>query len=126
MGTDIDHVESTAWPRSTISKARFQRKPWVQKSALALSKTAMRSTSLLSDHIVVADETSWPALLFILKCLMERIIELEKTEDPTTTTSRASSLMRRFDSDGDDFRFHHYFDIICGAGVGGLRNLIVL
>ena len=119
MGTDIDHVEDTAYPRSTISKARFQRKPWVQKSALALSKTATRSTLLLSDHIIVADETSWPDLLFILNRLMERIIELEKEEDPTTTTSRASSLMRRFESDGDDFRFHHYFDIICGAGVGG-------
>jgi hypothetical protein len=50
---------------------------------------------------------------------MEHIIELEKAEDSTTTTSRASPLMRRFESDGDDFRFHHYFDIICGAGVGG-------
>jgi hypothetical protein len=43
MAADTDHPESTACPRSTISKARFQRKPWTQKLALALSKT-MRLT----------------------------------------------------------------------------------
>jgi hypothetical protein len=117
--TDTDHSDSTACPRSTISKARFQRKPWTQKLALALSETAMRCLPLFSDRVVVVDETSWPACLFILNHLIRRIIELEKTEDSTTTTSRASPLMRRFDSDGDDFRLHHYFDIICGAGIGG-------
>ncbi|THY62751.1 hypothetical protein D6C97_03152 [Aureobasidium pullulans] len=72
-----------------------------------------------SDSVIVADETSWPACIFVLECLLKKIIEIEKQEDSLTTTSKASPLMRVFKTDNDDFRLHHYFDLICGAGIGG-------
>jgi hypothetical protein len=72
-----------------------------------------------ADLITVADETSWPACLFVLKHLMKHIIEIEKEEDPSIMTSKASPHMETFTGDSDDFRFHHYFDLVCGAGVGG-------
>jgi hypothetical protein len=69
--------------------------------------------------IIVADEISWPACSFILKHLMEHIIEIEKEEDPFIRTSKASPHMEAFTGNNDDFRFHHYFDLVCGAGIGG-------
>jgi len=75
--------------------------------------------SVLADLIIVADEVSWPACLFILKYLMQKIIEIEKQEDRSIMTSKASPHMETFTGDKDDFKFHHYFDLVCGADVGG-------
>jgi hypothetical protein len=49
---------------------------------------------------------------------MRHIIKVEKEHDPAITTSKASPHLETF-TGSDDFRFHHYFDLICGAGVGG-------
>lgn len=73
----------------------------------------------LIDLMIVADETSWPACLFILKILMQQIIKLEKQEDSQIITSKATPHYMTFTGDSDDFRFHHYFDLICGTREGG-------
>jgi len=90
--------------RSSVRRARLQRAPWNEKLTLVL----------------IADERTWPACLFILKHLMRLIIKVEKEDDPAIMTSKASPHMETYKGDIDDFRFHHYFDIVCGAGVGGL------
>jgi hypothetical protein len=73
---------------------------------------------------MAADEESWPAWLFILKLLLEKIIELEKQQDPQIITSKASPHLKTF-TGASDFRFHHYFDLVCGAGVGGYVSMVV-
>ncbi|TIA05945.1 hypothetical protein D6C81_10160 [Aureobasidium pullulans] len=98
-----DHGRKSTHPRSDISQARFRRTPWAEKRALVLT----------------ADETTWSACLFILDLLMKQIIKLEKQEDHRTATSKASPLMKSFTSDNDDFRFHHYFDLVGGTSTGG-------
>jgi hypothetical protein len=50
---------------------------------------------------------------------MTCITGVEKEDDPAIMTSKASPHIETFTDDSDDFRFHHYFDLICGAGVGG-------
>lgn len=106
--------------RSSMSQACFARTPWDVKNALVLSTFTLVELDLLySDLMVVADETSWPACLFLLKILMKQIIKLEKQEDSQIMTSEASLHLMTFTGDNDDFRFHHYFDLICGAREGG-------
>jgi len=78
-----------------------------------------RISPVFADLTVVADEVSWPACSFVLKYLMKKIIEIEKQEDHSIITSKASPHMETYTGDKDDFRFHHYFDLVCGAGVGG-------
>ncbi|THV89467.1 hypothetical protein D6D27_06452 [Aureobasidium pullulans] len=104
-----DHGRKSTHPRSDVSQARFRRTPWAEKRALVLT----------------ADETTWPACLFILDLLMKQIIKLEKQEDHRTTTSKASPLMKSFTSDNDDFRFHHYFDLVGGTSTGGLLAIML-
>ncbi|KAG9848048.1 hypothetical protein KCU98_g5418, partial [Aureobasidium melanogenum] len=87
-----------------MSQACFGRAPWNGKNALVL----------------IANETSWPACLFVLKILIKQIIKLEKQEDPQIMTSKASPHLKTFTGDSDDFRFHHYLDLVCGVSTGGI------
>ncbi|TIA28952.1 hypothetical protein D6C79_10091 [Aureobasidium pullulans] len=109
MATKSDHGDHSTCPRSSISQARFQRKPWDEKMTLVL----------------IADETSWPACLFVLDLLMKQIIKLEKQEDHDIMTSKASPIMRIFKADKDDFRYHDYFDLVCGTSTGGLIAIML-
>lgn len=94
--------------------------------ALVLSRyTRFSSNRVSSNLFIAADEISWPACLFILKLLLKQIIRLEKQEDSRTMTSNASPHLKTFTGDRDDFRLHHYFDFICGAGVGGYVLMII-
>jgi len=120
LGMDVksDHDDNPT--RSSMSQACFRRAPWNEKMALVLSTCQpFRSNVVFLTSSIAADETSWPACLFILKLLLKQIIKLEKQEDSRIMTSKASPHLKTFIGDNDDFRFHHYFDFICGAGVGG-------
>lgn len=109
-----------------MSQACFGRAPWDGKNALVLSMLTLIELDILySDLMVVADETSWPACLFLLKILMEQIIKLEKQEGSKIVTSKASPHLMTFTGEHDDFRFHHYFDLICGVREGGYVSSII-
>lgn len=123
MGVEFVHDGNPT--RSSMSQACFGRAPWNEKKALVLGTcTPIELDGLCSNLIIAADETSWPACLFVLKILMKRIIELEKQEDSQIMTSKASPHLKTFTGDSNDFRFHHHFDLVCGTSTGGYVSMV--
>lgn len=124
MGVDSVHDDYPT--RSKMSQACFRRAPWNEKKALILGAcTPIELDGLCSNLIAAADETSWPACLFVLELLLDQIIELEKQGDPQIKTSKASPHLKTFTGDSDDFRFHHYLDLVCGVSTGGYVLVVI-